>query len=93
MFFDLLQVLCRIGFIRRDMYTRRVVWPISIAPWHMWVTLFWHGGKRPWARIGLFRNLPHVQKWIPGRLLPARWGFFILGFEVGDRGGGPRLIL
>lgn len=31
-------------------------------------------------KIGLFRNSPHV--------VPGRWGFYVLGFEVGSRNPG-----
>lgn len=44
----------------------------------------------PWgssiSAFGVFRNLPGVIKWEKGRLLPRRWGFHILGLEIGDRG-------
>jgi hypothetical protein len=40
----------------------------------------------PYAAFGVFRNLPGVIKWEPGRLLPRRWGVQILGLEIGDRG-------
>ena len=63
---------------------------IYISPWWHWkIALF----NPPWREdpflggwFGLFRNKPGVIKWIPGRLLPRRWGFYILGFEFGDRG-------
>lgn len=34
----------------------------------------------------MFRNRPGVIKWMPGRLLPRRWGIGWAGFEIGDRG-------
>jgi hypothetical protein len=40
----------------------------------------------PYAAFGVFRNLPGVTKWEPGRLLPRRWGVQIFGLEIGDRG-------
>lgn len=47
---------------------------IRISPWRLW-TYMLRGflGKR----IGIFTNRPDV--------LPGRWGFYILGFEVGSR--------
>lgn len=39
-----------------------------------WWKFCWHS---PDSKIGIFRNLPHV--------MPGRWGFYILGFEVGSR--------
>lgn len=93
MFYDVIQVLCRIGLVRRRATDRTVVWPISIEPWHMWKFLLFRADGRLFKRFALFRNRPEVVKWIPGRLLPRRWGFHILGLEIGDRGGGPSLIL
>lgn len=55
-------------------------WIIHIAPWRIWKWMLspkWHE-----RRIGVFRNLPHI--------VPGRWGFFILGFEVGSRNPGNR---
>lgn len=85
-----MKFLCWLGVIarRRD---GTIHWPISIEPWHMW-KVQWVSFKRgewfnaPFAPFGLFRNLPGVIKWIPGRVLPRRWGFFVFGIEVGDRG-------
>lgn len=61
---------------------------LYIAPKHIWRD--WRSFKatvmtnRPFY---IFRNLPHVIKWIPGRLLPRRWGFGIYGLiEFGERG-------
>lgn len=48
---------------------------IRIAPWRVWRWMLRRG--YPSSRFGLFRNLPHVK--------PGRWGFFLLGFEVGSR--------
>ena len=89
----LLRLLCRIGLIRRDEGTRKVIWPIRVDPFHMWHFWVFHAGCKTFPRIGVFRNLPGVVKWIPGRLLPRRWGFRVLGLEVGDRGGGNRLVV
>jgi hypothetical protein len=54
---------------------------VRISPWHIWVYLW-----RSKNYAGVFRNRPGVIKWIPGKLLPRRWGFRLLGFEFGDRG-------
>lgn len=87
------RLLCRIGLIRRDEQTRKVVWPVRVAPWHMWKFWLLKAGREPFPRVGVFRNLPGVVKHIPGRLLPRRWGFRVLGLEIGDRGAGSRLVL
>ena len=61
---------------------------LYIAPFHVW---------RDWRTfratvkfnnaVYIFRNLPHVIKWIPGRILPRRWGIGFFGLiEFGDRG-------
>ena len=54
---------------------------ISVARWAWWRWML----RRNFSdrRIGLFRNLPEV--------IPGRWGFFILGFEVGSRNPGDRI--
>lgn len=54
---------------------------IYVSPWHTWV-FYWRTGDF----FGVFRNLPEVVKWIPGKLLPRRWGIRIWGLEIGDRG-------
>lgn len=85
-----MRLLLRIGIVKR--VKGRVVWPLSIDPWGLWVVM-WREmiGTRSLTRgsfapIGVFRNLPGVIKWIPGRLLPRRWGFHFFGLEIGDRG-------
>lgn len=55
-------------------------WPVSWS-WNM-CQMLWR--TRDFA--GLFRNKPGVVKWRRGRLLPRRWGFYVLGLEIGDRG-------
>lgn len=60
--------------------------PIYIAPLRWWLFLLLHADGKVFKRAGLFRNRPGVRKWVPGRLLPRCWGFFVLGFEFGDRG-------
>lgn len=56
-------------------------WPFSAPP----MRNFWTW-RRTWGTFYVFRNQPGVIKWLPGRLLPRRWGFGICGFEFGDRG-------
>jgi hypothetical protein len=74
-----MKFLVRLGLIR--IVGSKIRWPLHMGPWHLWKMLLFHG-----PRIGVFRNRPGVIRDIPGRLLPRRWGFFILGFEFGDRG-------
>jgi len=83
----LIKLLVKIGIVCRE-EDGSIKWPIHILPWDWWVALFRGSG----SRAGFFRNRPGVIKWIPGRLLPRRWGFYILGFEFGDRGAGATLI-
>ena len=70
----------------------RIRWPFYVCPWWIWKIHFWNV---PWSKkycpslgswFGVFRNSPGVIKWEKGRLLPRRWGFYIIGFEIGDRG-------
>lgn len=86
----MINVLLRIGIIARNSRTGKIDWPIYFAP--RWVWRDWRY-LRGWMRSNgvfyVFRNKPGVIKWIPGRLLPHRWGFGILGLiEIGDRGHG-----
>jgi hypothetical protein len=60
---------------------KRLRWPLSVDPKHMWV----HNWRCPGQRFGLFRNLPSVVRDV-GTWLPRRWGFYVLGLEVGQRG-------
>lgn len=47
---------------------------IDISPWHIWRYLL----KSPRKElIGIFRNRPGI--------VPGRWGFYILGLEIGSR--------
>lgn len=58
-----------------------VRWPrVRWGSWDWW-HFVWHGDEC----VGLFRNKPGVVKWLPGHVMPRRWGFFILGFEFGRR--------
>lgn len=73
----------------------RVRWPFSVDPWWVWKIHFHNGLRRLFRSpdyspmlgewFGVFRNRPDVVKWEKGRLLPRRWGFYIIGFEFGDR--------
>lgn len=80
--------LLRLGFCRRrDDGTIR--WPFAIGPWWHFkcqVRCLLRGQMCVATPIGLFRNLPGVIKWIPGSLLPRRWGFCFFTFEFGQRG-------
>jgi len=60
-------------------------WPFHAPPWWQ-VKLLLRGHAVMGWKPYVFRNLPGVKKWVPGRLLPWRWGFGWLGFEFGDRG-------
>lgn len=66
-------------------YPETVRWPFHVPPWWQ-IKLLLRGravlGWKPYV----FRNLPGVIKWVPGRVLPRRWGIGWLGFEFGDRG-------
>lgn len=83
----MLYILLRIGFCSRT-HDGSIHWPFRAPPRHIYSSLrSWWGycrfvGFKPYV----FRNLPHVQSRIPGRLLPWRWGVGWLGFEFGDRG-------
>lgn len=55
--------------------------PVCVRPLRLW----WYALRHePW--FGFFRNRDGVIKWLQGRWLPRRWGFWFLGLEVGDRG-------
>lgn len=82
----LIRGLVRVGVIRiRD--SGKIKWPIHLSPWWIRKIQLKHpfdpytGG---WC--GVFRNREGVIKWESGRLLPRRWGFYVLGLEIGDRG-------
>lgn len=76
----LIRALLRIGFVSID-HEGNVLWPLYIAPLHTWRYRVAH---EPW--FGMFRNLPHVVKWLEGRWLPRRWGGYFIFLEFGDRG-------
>ena len=50
---------------------------IKIMPWRWWVYCW---KSRNYA--GLFRNSKNV--------IPGRWGFFVLGLEIGNRAPGSK---
>jgi hypothetical protein len=76
------RLLLRAGVVRPQHYdVTRLRWPVHVSPKHIWVYLW----RSPGQRVGLFRNLPGVVRDY-GTWLPRRWGFHILGFEIGQRG-------
>lgn len=76
----MIKFLLRIGFvaIRRN---GSIAWPFHAPPYWLFKVML-KADRKPY----LFRNLPGVIKWVPGRILPRRWGIGWLGFEFGDRG-------
>lgn len=82
-----MKLLLWIGLVARRP-DNSIAWPIRFAPG--WIFRDW-ASFRGWIRfhagIYLFHNLPGVIKWVPGRLLPRRWGIGFFGLiEIGDRG-------
>lgn len=74
-----------IGFV--TIRNGKIRWPFKVPPRHVFSSWrSFYGYCRFWGGPYVFRNLPHVITWIPGRLLPRRWGFGLWGFEFGDRG-------
>lgn len=68
-------------------YPESIIWPFHAPP--AWAFRSWRDFRvycRAFGYVYRFRNLPGVIKWLPGRLLPMRWGFGVCGFEFGDRG-------
>lgn len=82
-----MKVLLWIGLVAKA-HDGSIHWPFRFAP--RWVFRSWpelHGWMRFHGPFYVFHNLPGVIKWVPGRLLPRRWGFGIYGLiEIGDRG-------
>jgi len=85
------------GLVRRRR-NGSIVWPFHVGPAWIWKAhlrahfdrLVWGDappGGFPDRVFGLFRNRLGVKAYLRGRLLPWRWGFYVLDFEVGDRGG------
>lgn len=84
----MIELLIWIGLIRRKS-DGSIRWPVYLAPKHCWVDFVKHpvGMTKCNGVFYLFRNLPGVIKWVPGRMLPRRWGFGFFGLiEFGDRG-------
>lgn len=67
-------------------YPEQVIWPFSVSGWQFFWMHLRHGAKRGFPRFYVFRNVPGVIKWTPGRVLPRRWGIGFCGIEFGDRG-------
>ena len=68
-------------------HPEQIIWPFHAPP--AWAFRSWRDFRvcyRTWGLFYVFRNHPGVIKWLPGRLLPMRWGFGVCGFEFGDRG-------
>jgi hypothetical protein len=72
--------LLRAGIARPHHSGQGLRWPLSWCRWHMWVYLW----RSPGQRIGAFRNGEFVRD--VGTWLPRRWGFHVLGLEIGQRG-------
>lgn len=62
-------------------YPVQIIWPFHMSPW--WII---RHHVRFGPRVYVFRNVPGIIKWEPGRVLPRRWGIGVCGFEFGDRG-------
>ena len=81
----MINLLLRIGLVTRRRDNGKIRWPLSFAPAWMWRSPLLAARAFGWFYV--FRNVPGVIKWLPGRLLPRRWGFGIMGLiEFGDRG-------
>lgn len=84
----MIRLLIRIGLVRRR-EDGSIRWPVHIAPAWQWRAFLRHpvNMTKVSGAVYLFRNLPGVIKWTPGRLLPRRWGIGFFGLiEIGDRG-------
>lgn len=83
----MIRLLLWIGLVARR-YDGSIAWPIRFASRHAFRS--WPE-FRSWCKlhgaIYIFRNSPGIIKWVPGRLLPRRWGIGFFGIiEIGDRG-------
>lgn len=68
-------------------FPEQIIWPFHAPPlWQLKKPVFWLRWYWSIGPVYRFKNLKGVIKWVPGRLLPRRWGFGICGFEFGDRG-------
>lgn len=73
--------LLRAGVVRPHHYDpERLRWPLHWGPRHVWRYLW----RTPGQRCGLFRNGNYVRD--VGTWLPRRWGFHVLGLDIGQRG-------
>ena len=85
----LIKLLLRVGLVARKP-DGSIAWPIHFAPRWIWRAFIRHPVNMTKAGGGVFyvfRNRPGVIKWVPGRMLPRRWGFGFFGLvEFGDRG-------
>lgn len=82
------KLLLRVGLITKDR-DGEIHYPIHVAPLWLWKWFMRHPINMTCCNgaFYLFRNVPGVIKWLPGRLLPRRWGFGLFGLvEFGDRG-------
>lgn len=82
----MIRFLLWIGLVARR-HDGTIAWPFKFPP--RWAWRKWKDFKSYCTFCGpfyVFRNRKGVIKWVPGRLLPRRWGFGIYGFEFGDRG-------
>lgn len=84
----MIKLLIWIGFIRRK-DDGSIRWPVHFAPLWIWKGFMRHpiNMTKCHGAFYVFRNRPEVVKWVPGRLLPRRWGVGFFGLiEFGDRG-------
>lgn len=82
----MIKLLLRVGLVKRR--DGKIVWPFHAPPSHVFTSWkMFRGHCTFWGPFYLLRNPPECLKWLPGRLLPRRWGFGVFGFEFGDRGG------
>lgn len=79
----IVDLLLRIGLISRH-WDGKLVYPIHVSPWHWWWMSIIHGGDL-FPRFAIF-DTEHCARYVKGRWLPWRWGFLVLGLEIGDRG-------
>ena len=75
-----MKMLIKLGLVSIDP-DGKICWPFHVSPMYVVRYYITHG-----PRVYRFKNLPGAIKWIPGRLLPWRWGFGVCGIEFGDRG-------
>jgi hypothetical protein len=81
----MIRFLLWVGLVARK-HNGKIAYPFHVPP--RWCWRSWRDFKAYARFCGgfyVFRN-KGARKWVPGRLLPRRWGFGIYGFEFGDRG-------